>query len=369
MLTAGAWASAQFEPAPQAQGAHLPEVIATVAGEPITRDFLIQAFNAAARRVAASPQAQQQGVTGLNQDQQRQILESIISNRITLHLAREADLEIDEAKVDEFVERERLRFPSPEIFQDFLRSEGITEEVMRERTREMLLIQAYRDKIIGDMTVDEAEVIAHYEEMRDEGRMNAPKTWDFRHILIRIDPNDPDSHNEGEARIRQIHERVAGGEDFGDVAREVSEDLNSRDAGGFYRNVPRGRGVFDERFEERALSVPVGEISEPFATPIGWHIIKMLAEHEAGLMSFDRVSESLELQLLTQRQIAAFQEHMTAASQDVKVELFVNVGGTVGQPAAPGQQPAAPLPQPGAPGIDPGGSAIDDLLRQLDEGS
>jgi foldase protein PrsA len=362
MLGAGAWAAAQFEPAPPVPGSELPEVVAIVAGEPVTRDFLVQALNASTRRLLSSPQAQQQGITRLTPQQQRMVLESIINNRVALHLANEAGVTVDEAEIDAYIENERKRFPSVEIFEDFLRSEGITEEIMRERTHEMLMIQEYREQVTADITVSEEEVREHYEALRDDGRMNAPKTWNFRHILIRTDPADEESHADGEARIQAIHARLVGGEDFAALAEEVSDDFNSRETGGLYRNVPRGRGIFEESFEERALSVPVGELSEPFSTAMGWHLVFMEAEHEAGLMAFERVSDSLENQILTNRQQTAFQERLQAARDtEVEVELFLGTD-TAGPP------PAAPAPAP-SPAPQPGGSAIDDLLRQLDDGS
>ena len=342
----------QPQPQPQQPSyGQLPEVVATINDEPVPRELFAQALEATRRRLLSNPQAQQQGVTQLSPDQQRMVLESIISNRIALMLAEEADIEVDEAEVEEFVEREEARFPSADVFENFLRNEGIDRDTMRHRTREILRIQAFREMLTEDVSVSEEELRTQYETLRDDGRLNAPKTWDFRHILVKVDPHDPDSHDEAEEKIEAVRARIAAGEDFATVAEEVSDDLNSREAGGLYRNVPRGRGLFDEEFEETALAVPAGEMSEPFSTRMGWHLVYMEEVHEAGLMSYERVAESLENQLLSQRQQAAFQERLMEKRDDFEVEVFVNFGRPGGQP----QQP--------------GGSAIDDLLRQLDEDS
>ena len=351
MLTAGAWASAQFGPAEPPAGSPapggMPEVVATVAGEPITADLYMQALNATTRRLLANPQAQQQGITQLNNQQRRMVLDSIINNRVALHLAKEAGVEVSDEEVEEFVEMERSRFPSEEVFENFLRSEGLTLEVMRERTREMLRIQGLNEVLTGDIEVAEEEIQELYESMKDEGRLNAPKTWDFRHILIR---HDIENEGAAEAEARAIHARISEGEDFATVAEEVSDDLNSRENGGLYRNVPRGRGVFMDDFEEQAFSLREDELSEPFSSQMGWHVVRMEAVHEAGLMSYERVSDSLENQMLVQRQQQVVQERLAQAREVVPIEIFIQFGSD-----APVQQP--------------GGSAIDDVLRQLDSGS
>jgi parvulin-like peptidyl-prolyl isomerase len=72
-------------------------------------------------------------------------------------------------------------------------------------------------------------------------------------------------------------ERLKAGEDFGELAKEHSDDPGSASKGGDLGDFPRGRMVAE--FEEAAFNTPVGEVSNPIKTRYGVHIIKIL-EHK-----------------------------------------------------------------------------------------
>ena len=68
--------------------------------------------------------------------------------------------------------------------------------------------------------------------------------------------------------------RIEAGEDFGDVAREVSTDPGTAPNGGDLGWFTRGEMV--PAFADAAFSLPVGEVSQPVASEFGWHLIKVL---------------------------------------------------------------------------------------------
>ncbi len=76
----------------------------------------------------------------------------------------------------------------------------------------------------------------------------------------------------------EVVARINGGEDFADVAREVSTDTGTAGTGGDLGWFPRG--VMVDPFEEAAFSLDVGVVSEPVQSEFGWHIIKVLEKEE-----------------------------------------------------------------------------------------
>ena len=84
-----------------------------------------------------------------------------------------------------------------------------------------------------------------------------------RHILV------PDA-----ALANLVIERLNAGEDFGELAKELSQDPGSAEAGGDLGWF--GKGVMVTPFEEAAFSLDIGEISEPVQSDFGWHIIQTL---------------------------------------------------------------------------------------------
>ena len=93
-----------------------------------------------------------------------------------------------------------------------------------------------------------------------------------RHILLR--PNALKSDQELRDRLEELKQRAESGDDFGELAKAHSEDtasaLNGGDLGW------ASPGVMVPQFEKVMQETPVGEISEPFQTQFGWHILQVL---------------------------------------------------------------------------------------------
>jgi peptidyl-prolyl cis-trans isomerase SurA len=99
----------------------------------------------------------------------------------------------------------------------------------------------------------------------------------IRHILVQPDQIlDDDAVR---AKMERIRERiVVDGEDFSDVARLESEDPTSAPQGGDLGwNSP---GNFVPKFEEEVAKLAPGEISQPFRTDFGWHIVEVVDRKE-----------------------------------------------------------------------------------------
>jgi peptidyl-prolyl cis-trans isomerase SurA len=90
-----------------------------------------------------------------------------------------------------------------------------------------------------------------------------------RHILLV--PNEVLDDATIRGRLEAIRERVLNGESFADIAMLESEDPTSAPRGGDLGwNAP---GTFVPQFEQQVEELGPGEISEPFSSPFGWHII------------------------------------------------------------------------------------------------
>jgi peptidyl-prolyl cis-trans isomerase SurA len=98
-----------------------------------------------------------------------------------------------------------------------------------------------------------------------------------QHILLRPDEILDDSAVK--SKLSRIRDRIVkNGEDFSDVARLESDDPGSAPTGGDLDwNAP---GTFVPEFEEVVASLQPGEISEPFRTEFGWHIVLLVDRQE-----------------------------------------------------------------------------------------
>ena len=97
-----------------------------------------------------------------------------------------------------------------------------------------------------------------------------------RHILIKTNELNDDATVRG--KLTALRDRVARGEDFAALAETNSEDPGSASQGGDLGW--NGPNSFDPTFEKVVDGLKDGEISEPFKTQFGWHIVQLLGKRE-----------------------------------------------------------------------------------------
>ncbi len=97
-----------------------------------------------------------------------------------------------------------------------------------------------------------------------------------RHILVRT--NEITSDYEARQKLERLRLRLVNGADFAELARANSEDPGSaRNGGDLGWSSP---GDFVPQFEKTLAGLKPGEISQPFQSPFGWHVVQLLERRE-----------------------------------------------------------------------------------------
>jgi len=118
-----------------------------------------------------------------------------------------------------------------------------------------------------------------------------------RHILIRTNAVRDD--NEVERDLNNLRDRILNGEDFGELARAHSEDPASAVDGGEMGWL--APSVFAPAFREVVTTISTNEISQPFKSQFGWHIVQILDKRKFDNSAEARRNEVREF--LRQRKI------------------------------------------------------------------
>jgi peptidyl-prolyl cis-trans isomerase SurA len=126
-----------------------------------------------------------------------------------------------------------------------------------------------------------------------------------RHILMKTNALADDATVRG--KLMALRERILKGEDFAGIAQTNSEDPGSAAEGGDLGWT--GPGTFTPEFEQHLQGLKDGEISEPFQTNFGWHIVQMI-----GRRRYDNTDE------LKRRQAM---EAIRASKADEETELWL----------------------------------------------
>jgi peptidyl-prolyl cis-trans isomerase D len=163
-------------------------------------------------------------------------------------------------------------------------------------------------------TVTDAEIEAYY---KDHGAdFDQPRRLHLAHVLVRVPPvGGSDAENAAKAKVEDVIKRAKAGEDFGKLAREVSEDKASAVQGGDLGFV--GPGELVAPFEQAAFALKKGEISAPVRTPFGYHAIRVLDVREGGKLPLKEVAPKIKETLVAQKSERA----AAARADEVKAGL------------------------------------------------
>ncbi|MGO9945454.1 MAG: peptidylprolyl isomerase [Steroidobacteraceae bacterium] len=126
-----------------------------------------------------------------------------------------------------------------------------------------------------------------------------------RHILMK--PNELDDDETVRQKLAKLRDRIEKGEDFAGIASTSSEDPGSAPDGGDLGW--SGPGTFVPEFDKAIADLKVNEISEPFKTRYGWHIVQML-----GTRTYDSTED-----VRRQKAFVAIRE----SKADEETELWV----------------------------------------------
>ena len=92
-----------------------------------------------------------------------------------------------------------------------------------------------------------------------------------RHILIKT--NEIVNDSDARLRLQHLRQRIENGEDFAELARSHSDDGSAAEGGNLDWVSP---GQFVPQFEQVMDELEIGELSRPFSSPFGWHIMEVL---------------------------------------------------------------------------------------------
>jgi peptidyl-prolyl cis-trans isomerase SurA len=138
--------------------------------------------------------------------------------------------------------------------------------------------------------------------------------YNARHIMIAT--NDLVGPRQAMEQVRDIHKQLLEGADFAELAKEYSDDVSSANLGGDMGwFMPQSYG---ERMEQTLLALQDGEISEPFQTENGWHILERLGLREKDV-TVDAIRNAARNNLQQQKMDIELEQFL----QEMRDEAFV----------------------------------------------
>lgn len=140
-----------------------------------------------------------------------------------------------------------------------------------------------------------------------------------RHILLK--PSEIQSAAEARSKLKQLRDRIAAGDDFGELARAHSEDAVSAAKGGDLGWVAPKQLV--PEFEAAMNDLAVNQLSEPVATPFGVHVIQVLGRRQQDV-SEERARQAARSQIHARKADDRYEQWVRQLRDEAYVEYLLD---------------------------------------------
>jgi peptidyl-prolyl cis-trans isomerase SurA len=207
------------------------------------------------------------------------ILNSLIINKLMVAKAEIDSVTVTDAEVDANTEQRMAAIlqnsgNSPEQLE---RIYGKTmDEIkleLRDQIREQLLGREMQNTITKDISVTPSDVKRFYSKIPVDSLPFYSSDVEVGQI-VRIAKVSESQKEEARKKLNDLRARIVAGEDFTELAKKYSEEPSAQYTGGDLGWV--GRGAMVASFEAMAFKLKKGEISQPFESPFGFHIMQLM---------------------------------------------------------------------------------------------
>ena len=298
---------------PKPMPAELPEVLARVNGQPVTRsDF---------ERLLKNMEAGRGPIPAERRDEVlRAALDQLITYTLMKQEAAARKLTVAETDVDSQIAQMQKQFPNEGEFNKALSARNTTVAQLKADARnDMTINKLVEAELATTPAATDVDAKDFYDKNPDQFKQ--PETARASHILIMVDEKADDATRKAaRAKADDILKRAKAGEDFAALAKQHSQDPSGQQ-GGDLGVFPRGQMV--PAFEQAAFALQPGAISDVVTTQFGYHIIKLAEKKEASTVPFDQVKPQVVEYLTNQKKQQRVEAFIEEAKKRAKIEVLV----------------------------------------------
>jgi peptidyl-prolyl cis-trans isomerase SurA len=255
---------------------------------------------------------------------QKQVLEKLIVESLQVQLGERAGIKVTDeqlqAALTDIAAQNRV---SIESLQHEVEKQGIPFGMFRNNVRKEIIVQQVQQALVNkriEISDQDVDTFLKSEEGRIAASQQAgdklmPQSH-TRHILIKTSAVRND--DESKALLQSIRAKIAQGEDFGDLAKNYSEDPGSALKGGDLGWVMQGQMV--PQFEEVMNGMDLQYVSAPFRTQYGWHILQVLERRQQNMS--DEILKKQAQIFLRKRQ---YQDELPRWLKELRDKAYVKI--------------------------------------------
>jgi peptidyl-prolyl cis-trans isomerase SurA len=210
----------------------------------------------------------------------KQILEQLIIERIELAMAERYDIKVDEEEIDQAIGRvlQKNQMTLAQLEAD-LKTQGLTLAGLRQQMRNELTISHLQQGVVNNRIKVTDQDINNFLASSD-GKYATSPDFHIGHILVAVSSGaDADAVAEAEKQANDIYQKLQSGSDFSQMAISYSNDQAALQGGDIgWRKLAQ----LPELFGNQMASLPVGQVTKPFRSGAGFHILKNIEQRGGG---------------------------------------------------------------------------------------
>jgi peptidyl-prolyl cis-trans isomerase C len=244
----------------------------------------------------------------------------VVEQKLLAQEARRLGYKPNDLRVAEMAQTIEQQAGGREPLDEALAARGTSYDRLLVTLREMDLSRTLIEKTISPtITVTDDEIAAFFTENPE--MFTTPEQVHARHIIFAAGENaDADTIINARTAADSARERALAGEDFAELARELSQDPSAPDGGdlGFFtyqQMVPP--------FAEAAFALDAGEISGVVRTNFGFHVIKVEEKKSAVTLTLEESTARIRLLLTQQKTAEKVQEMIRALGEKAEIVPLV----------------------------------------------
>ncbi len=231
-----------------------------------------------------------------------------------LERAAELKLEISPEELDDAVKqlREANHVPDDAAFEQTLKGMGMTLAGLKSRLRDTMLVQKLLKREVGDLPITEEEIRERYG--RDKDQFMIGERVHLEHFLLPVASDRSDL----EAKVAAARRLVAAARASGGFLTLVNQEIkDGHGSGGDLGTVL----VTDLRpeFRDVVAKLKPGEISDPFTSPAGVHVTRLVERIPPAVKPFEEVEADLRRKMTDER----YRAHLARVVTDLKKRYLV----------------------------------------------
>ena len=253
-------------------------IVAVVNSEPITNTEI----NVRARRLQQDI-AQRGGTQPPRELLLREVLDQLISERAQLQLARESGLKADALQIDQ-AEQAVARQNGIDVaeLRRRLVADGLTVAQFRNELRDQILLSRLRDREVEpQLRVSDLEVDRFIAE-RQAAAGDSAVSLNLAQVLVAVPENTPAAQVAAlQRKAEAVLARAKAGEDFGRLARELSDAPDVARTNGQMGLRPADR--YPQLFLDAVQGLPEGGLSAVLRSGAGFHVLKVVEKRADGV--------------------------------------------------------------------------------------